>query len=111
MPTLASSAWAASRWPASQRLPGDTALMPASTRAGVLGITRTTATSSGAPAAASPVSSETVVTPATSDTTRLPGARCPATSASSAATSCGLTTSTTVPDSATAVALSTTRTP
>ena len=80
--------------------------MPWSTRAGVFGITRTTATSSG-----SRSSTKAVVIPAAMLTTSAPGRSAGPISASRAAMSCGLTTITTVSAPAAASVLLTHRDP
>ena len=68
LPTEAISASASARWPSSQWEPGEIAAMPSSTRAGVFGMTRTTATPSG-----TRDSMNAVVMPAASETTSWPG--------------------------------------
>src|SRR5919202_1653902 len=106
LPVASSRARARARWAASQWVPGLIAAMPSSTSAGVFGMTRTTATPSG-----SRSSTNAVVMPAAMLTTSAPGRSSPATSASSAAMSCGFTTSTTVSLDAAASVFVVVRTP
>src|SRR3954447_285022 len=106
LPVASSRARARARCAASQCVPGLIAAMPWSTSAGVLGMTRTTATPSG-----SRSSTKAVVIPAAMLTTRLPGCSASRISASRAAMSCGLTTSTTVSQAPAASELPTVRTP
>ena len=80
--------------------------MPSSTRAGVLGITRTTATPSG-----TRDSMNAVVMPAASETTSWPGRSTPAISSSRSPMSCGFTTSARVSALVAASTLETTATP
>ena len=97
---------ASARCPSSQCEPGEMAAMPSSTSAGVLGMTRTTATPSG-----TRDSMKAVVMPAARLTSSWPGRSSPAISSRTAAMSCGLTTSATVSALRAASALETTATP
>src|SRR6478672_1608148 len=101
-----SSSAASSRWATSALRPGLTAAMPWSTSAGVLGMTRTTATPAGSRA-----SSHAVGMPAARLTTRLPGESWSLISSTSRAMSCGLTTSTHVSAARAASTLDRARTP
>src|SRR6476619_5609532 len=106
LPHELSSASASARWSSVQWLPGEMPAMPWSTRAGVLGMTRMTDVPAG-----SRDSRYSVVMPAASDTTVLPGATWSRISSRSAAMSCGLTHSTRVSATSAASALAMTRTP
>src|SRR6478735_1445576 len=101
-----SSASASARWSSVQWLPGEMPAIPWSTSAGVLGMTRMTDVPSG-----SRDSRNSVVMPAASEMTALPGATWSWISSSSAAMSCGLTHSTSVSATSAASALASTRTP
>ena len=100
------SSSASARWWSSQCEPGEIAAMPSSTSAGVLGMTRTTATPSGTRA-----SMNAVVMPAASDTTSWPARSSGAISSSRSPMSCGLTTSARVSALRAASRFETTRTP
>src|SRR5262245_59401879 len=105
-PTERSSCSASFRWSSSQCVPGAIAAIPSSTSAGVLGMTRTTATPS-----ARRDSISAVVMPAASEMTSCPARISPEISSSSRVMSCGLTTSTSVSARLAASRLETTSTP
>src|SRR6478735_1711320 len=106
LPHERSSCSASARCASSQWLPALMAAMPWSTRAGVLGMTRTTGVPSGSRSCR-----YDVVIPAARLTTRLPRVRWSRISSSSPPMSCGLTTSTRVSAAAAASALDMLRTP
>ncbi len=106
LPVEDSSDSASARCFSSQWEPGAIAAIPSSTRAGVFGMTRTTATPSG-----TRDSMNAVVMPAARLTTSWPGRRCGAISSSSAPMSCGLTTRARVSAFCAASTLPTTATP
>ena len=106
LPAEAISASASARCSSSQCEPGEIAAMPSSTRAGVFGMTRTTATPSG-----TRDSMNAVVMPAASETTSWPGRSSGAISSSRSPMSCGLTTRATVSALRAASTLETTATP
>ena len=106
LPVEAISDSASVRCDSSQCEPGEMAAIPSSTSAGVLGMTRTTATPSG-----TRDSMNDVVMPAASDTSSWPARRSGAISSSTSPMSCGLTTSATVSALAAASRLETTATP
>src|SRR6478735_2823321 len=106
LPHELSSASASARWSSVQCRPGEMPAMPWSTSAGVFGMTRMTEVPSG-----SRDSRYSVVIPAASDTTVLPGTTWSWISSSRAAMSCGLTQSTRVSATSAASALAMTRTP
>ena len=105
-PVEAISDSASTRCDSSQCEPREIAAMPSSTRAGVLGMTRTTATPSGRRD-----SMKAVVMPAASETTSCPGRTCGAISLSRSSMSCGLTTRASVSAFWAASTLPTTATP